>query len=881
MDAVTKEYTATLFKSEIENRFEVKIQDLLRIRIKEGLNLIINEVESSIEEQLEGFKRSSVSEMLKNLDIDEYEKIDIIKYYKDRLESKLPSCKVLLDEVCLKTCELVITEFRDNFIEELINDLSENGTFEQIVADIDIDEAPGNKDIQIVPYIKNFLEVGMSEEKIQNIFGKESLIDSLITDIVEKLPNTASNIVNGYVEEACEYALSDYLGHALGQMANQLKDMVEDNIPSGIDIEKDKREEGEEYSFENDDHRISNDQTSVSSIEDIVSTNKNIKLISTENYPYSYPFKFFNPVQSLVYPHKNKDNNMVIGANTSAGKTIAAELLIDSTLRKNKRIIYLSPLKSLTEEKYDDWQKRYRNETISIMTGDYVLSDETNEKIWKSKIIVMTSEMMDSRTRKIHSEKNYWMKEVGLVIVDEAHILSTDRGHAVETGIMRFTLLCPNARILFLSATMPNVESLGSWLTSLNNKETDIINSNWRPVELQKQFVEYSLWTSNRKSDYSENEYKKIKKTINLVMAKADEKFLVFVHSKKTGQIIKNKLKEKRVKVSFHSADLELNKRKNIEESFKDRENGIRVLVSTSTTAWGVNLPARNVIVVGVNRGLDEVDVLDLIQMAGRAGRYGIDDEGFVYIIIPEGSTEFWKNEFENPRPITSVLKKHNILAFHVLAEIQTNFIKNEKDLFNWYKRSLNFMQCTSHSLTTKPFSQDDAKNLFEDLINMEMIDKVGMNVSITRLGSISANLYYSPYDIYSWYQNFDYIFDYNLNIDDIDLAWAIGNVPMYNFYIPKDLYNLANDYKDVLKQKGLPSSDSTILSIIAANYCLIGKKGSNEINNKMRALRYDIERIAVALKMIDENYANWGINSLWESLPEKVKHNITNKFPN
>ena len=164
------------------------------------------------------------------------------------------------------------------------------------------------------------------------------------------------------------------------------------------------------------------------------------------------------------------------------------------------------------------------------------------------------------------------------------------------------------------------------------------------------------------------------------------------------------------------------------------------------------------------------------------------------------------------------------------------------------------------------------------DFENTDKQDKVGLNLNITRLGSISANLYYSPYDIYSWHQNFDYIFDYNLNIDDIDLAWAIGNIPSNKSFIPKDLYDLADDCKDTLKQKGLPSNDSTILSVIAANYCLTGKKGSNEINNKMRALRYDIERIAVALIMIDENYANWKMNSIWKTLPARINSHLANK---
>ena len=61
----------------------------------------------------------------------------------------------------------------------------------------------------------------------------------------------------------------------------------------------------------------------------------------------------------------------------------------------------------------------------------------------------MTSEMLDCRTRKFDTEANLWMNAVGLVVVDEAHILTMPRGDAVEVGLMRFTRCCPGARIAF------------------------------------------------------------------------------------------------------------------------------------------------------------------------------------------------------------------------------------------------------------------------------------------------------------------------------------------------------------------------------------------------------------------------------------------------
>ena len=518
-----------------------------------------------------------------------------------------------------------------------------------------------------------------------------------------------------------------------------------------------------------------------------------------------------------------------------------------------------------TEEKYKRWQKRFQEETIAIMTGDYTLSPERMKELWASRIIVMTSEMMDIRTRKFESEKNHWMKEVGLVVVDESHILTTSRGDAVETGIMRFTLHCPEARILFLSATMPNVRELGYWLASLNGKEADLIQSDWRPVVLQRHFIEYINETNFKGGfDYRATESRKIQLAINLVLSKSDEKFLVFVHSKNTGRILLKQLKELNVKVSYHNADINRRKREKIEDSFKDRENGIRVLVSTSTNAWGVNLPARNVVIVGVHRGIEKVDQLDIVQMAGRAGRYKIDTEGHVYLIVPSGEGGYWSGFFYNPRPVTSVLNDRQKLAFHVLAEIYRKVINTETDLFSWYEQSLAFRQ------GRMPFSKTEAEAVLQDLKQRNMIHDKNGKFQITGLGLTSAVMYYSPYDIYAWHKNFSSIFDNNLETNDEVVAWAIGTIPKYSSYVPKEYATIADRWKSIFQGSGLYFDDKTVLILEPVYNCLSGKKAKGTLRSKMVEIKNDAQRIISALRMIDETYARWNQKSFWNDLDSK-----------
>jgi late competence protein required for DNA uptake (superfamily II DNA/RNA helicase) len=593
-------------------------------------------------------------------------------------------------------------------------------------------------------------------------------------------------------------------------------------------------------------------------------TNKN--LISTADYPYPYPFDFFNPVQSEVFHHRESSHNIIIAANTSAGKTIAAELLMDATLKKGRRIIYLSPLKSLTEEKYEEWRQRYQDEAITIMTGDYTLSPDRQKELALSRIIVMTSEMMDSRTRKFEAEKNHWMKEVGLVIVDESHILTTRRGDAVETGIMRFTLHCPRARILLLSATMPNVRELGDWLTSLNEKATDLVQSNWRPVTLERHIVEYNNVTKpNGRTDYWPTEFRKIQLAIDLVQSKPDEKFLVFVHSKKTGYTLLKYLRDYNVNARFHNADLDRREREKMETSFKDKENGIRVLVSTSTTAWGVNLPARNVVIVGVHSGLNKVDELDIIQMAGRAGRYKLDDEGHVYQIVPAAEAHFWRNGFDNPRPVTSILNDREKLAFHVLAEIYRKAIKTTYDLFSWYERSLAFRQGRGS------FTGFDAKAVLRDLFSKQMIFEKDGRLQVTGLGLTSAVMYFPPHDIYAWYRNFRTTFDNNLEYNDTIVAWAISTIPTFRTFVSKEYKPLAAQWKSIFKGSALYFDDRTVMHLEAAHVCLKREPAEGTVRNKVLEIVSDAERIIAALRMIDTKFGKWSKTGFWDNLESRL----------
>jgi len=562
----------------------------------------------------------------------------------------------------------------------------------------------------------------------------------------------------------------------------------------------------------------------------------------------------------------------------------------------NKKIIYAAPLKALSTERFEDWKKRYKDKKIVMLTGDTLYSAKEREKQMpkaaKADIIIMTSELLDSITRHYKTQKYYFLKDVALLIVDEAHLLTSEnRGHTIESAIMRFTSINSEARICFLSATMSNLDELANWLTNLNGKKTNVIKSSWRPVPLEANYIEYEpVVGRNGYVNYAATQNVKEQMTVDLILSKPDEKWLCFVHAKNTGRNLVKKLREMGIDTYFHNADLDKIERAEIEEKFKDRENGIKVLVSTSTTAIGVNMPARNVVVVGVHRGLNEVDELDIIQEFGRAGRPQYDDKGFAYLLVPFGSIQTWKHKIENPRPVISVLNNHNILAFHVLAEIQNKKIRSVDELMQWYSRSLACRQ------GVYPFSTKDAEALMKDLEAMEMIGYSGITPFVTGLGKASSWLYFSPYDIFAWYKNFKLLIEGKqssknygdtfldieetspIGITDETLAWALGDIPSNNLgYIPKDIANEAKEWKWRLRNRKIQASDA-IVTVIGFYNNITGvdiKEEKGLLKAVRRSVIFDIDRVSSALSLIDGMYAKWNKDSIWETLPIRIKYGI------
>lgn len=607
-------------------------------------------------------------------------------------------------------------------------------------------------------------------------------------------------------------------------------------------------------------------------------------LVETSKYPSyaSFNFEKFNPVQSRIFEIYDNDCNVVVAAKTSAGKTICSEMLMAHEIRvRGGKAMYLAPLRALAREKIDDWtdpSHHFADLNLSICTGDFRLTDKRKNELEKADLILMTSEMLNSRCRNYKSESNDWLKEVGTLIIDEAHLLTVaGRGDHLECGLMKFTKISPNCRVVALSATMPNVTEISEWVQSLNKKETYLINSKYRPCPLDIHYEYYEDYGT-----YDMKEEAKMDKAIDLLREYKEDKFLVFVHSKNTGKRLIKYLKQLNIDCEFHNADLEKEKRHEVETKFKTGK--LRVIVATSTLAWGLNLPARRVIITGVHRGTSEVENYDIMQMAGRAGRVGFDPKGDVHILLPETRADEFKEKISSPRNIDSQLLAYigddenphfKTLAFHLVSEIHHGEIKTIEDIHSWYERSLARFQ----SLDLDDSIIDQTLEL---LVQVGAIKETDGSYEATTIGKVSSMFYYSPFDVADLRRNFRFLFTKGLQDDDFALSMALGNVDSIRMgFVTKNEKEEMENYQNViLKNFGNAYLDSSIKGGYAY-YCLLQGRNPGPYASLCRGLQMDFERTSSVLNSLDSMAAKWNKKNYFYNVSLRVAYGVRSELVN
>lgn len=186
----------------------------------------------------------------------------------------------------------------------------------------------------------------------------------------------------------------------------------------------------------------------------------------------TWPFTL-DPFQQVSIASIERGESVLVSAHTSAGKTVVAEYAIAQSLKNNQRVIYTSPIKALSNQKYREFQAEFGD--VGLMTGDVTINPTAT-------CLVMTTEIL----RSMLYRGSEIMREVAWVIFDEIHYLRDKaRGVVWEETII---LLPDKVRYVFLSATIPNAMQFAEWITKTHGQPVHVVYTDFRPTPLQHYF---------------------------------------------------------------------------------------------------------------------------------------------------------------------------------------------------------------------------------------------------------------------------------------------------------------------------------------------------------------------------------------------------------
>ncbi len=408
----------------------------------------------------------------------------------------------------------------------------------------------------------------------------------------------------------------------------------------------------------------------------------------------------------------SRGDSLLLATPTSSGKTVVSIFGILRAWKKGLRSLYVVPLRALADEKYEDL--KFFGELgmkVGISTGDY---DRPSNYLKNYDVIISTSEKVDSLLRNNPSV----FDNLGFVVFDEIHnILDESRGSTLEIVISKIRFLVEGAQFIAMSATVKNVKDIAMWLNSLE------VTSDFRPVPLRKFVV-----TSDSVIDEDGLLVSDIDSLENFVTDSLENsgQTLIFVRSRKSAEstaekmsrLVEAKLSVKEREelssikndsespgyekllpilkrgVGYHHAGMLSEQRRLVERLFRDRK--VKVIVSTTTLAAGLNLPARSVVIKDVFRydGFSSVLIpnLEVQQMLGRAGRVKYDKigNGYIYsskIRLQEVFSTYINGELES---ISSRINEGKI-RMHVLGLISSGMSKDLGSLKKFFSTTLAF----------------------------------------------------------------------------------------------------------------------------------------------------------------------------------------------
>ena len=430
-----------------------------------------------------------------------------------------------------------------------------------------------------------------------------------------------------------------------------------------------------------------------------------------------YPFRL-DPFQETAVACLERRESVLVAAHTSAGKTAVAEYAVQMAFRDGERVIYTSPLKALSNQKYRELREEFGD--VGLMTGDNSINPGAT-------CVIMTTEIL----RSMIYRGSDMLREVRWVVFDEVHYMKDkERGVVWEESII---FLGGHTRMVFLSATLQNSLQFAQWVAAVHRRPCHVVHTDQRPVPLEHYafpqggsgihlvadragFREAGFEQMQR--DFGSSQALRragggegregggasdVEMLLRLIKKEGFEPAIFFSfsrrdceahawHASKKFDFLPDADQKEYVAEVFQSAlgscleeaDLELPPvramlpllqrgiavhhsgllpllKELVELLFQ--EQLVKVLFATETFAMGLNMPARTVVFTKLTKW-DGVEFRlmasgEYIQMSGRAGRRGTDKRGLCIMIADESLEEADCRQMVSgrPQPLESTFK--------------------------------------------------------------------------------------------------------------------------------------------------------------------------------------------------------------------------------
>ena len=469
-----------------------------------------------------------------------------------------------------------------------------------------------------------------------------------------------------------------------------------------------------------------------------------------------FPFEL-DDFQKEAIAALDANRSVVVCAPTGSGKTLIGEYAIHRALAQGKRVFYTTPLKALSNQKLRDFREQFGQEQVGLLTGDLSMHRE-------APILVMTTEIFRNMLYGTPiGEVGTSLVGVETVVLDECHYMNDrDRGTVWEESI----IYCPpSIQLVALSATIANSDQLTDWLRQVHGP-TDLIYSDFRPVPLAFSFCTtnglfpllneqgtalHPSFKAHLKKQRADKFAKRQIPTPSLafILSQLRERDMLpaiyFIFSRRgcdksvqdceglslvnpeEARLLKDRIDEFLAYspeaartgqvdalyrgIAAHHAGLLPAWKGLVEELFQ--QGLVKVVFATETLAAGINMPARTTVISSLSKRTDQghrpLHASEFLQMAGRAGRRGMDAQGYVVAMQTkfEGAKEAAYLATAGADPLVSQFTPSYGMVLNLL---QTHALEEAKDLV---QRSFGRYLAM---LTLKP--QEEAIALLQQEIN-------------------------------------------------------------------------------------------------------------------------------------------------------------------